>query len=193
MARRVPLLVDLDYHRTVSIDMVAPVQELREHPAQDRQGRCDGFDLAGRYGERGPVYVLGMVRRLRLVDSATLAEPVDDGQDAGRLSQREAESLLVSDAAFHGQLRDDHSPVHLVVEVSVTVARHEVRRARDRADLLARIVGTPVLACVAGDHVPEPAAQDADVWCAPEDRSCCSKTTSTRPPERVPPALALRG
>ncbi len=54
-----------------------------------------------------------------------------------------------------------------MVEASVTIARHDVRRARERADLFARVVDTPVVAVVAGEFAPEPvkiAAQDAGVW-----------------------------
>ncbi len=133
----------------------------------DRLGRLDGADLERRYRERGPAYLLRLARRLRLIDSATLAEMVDDGQTAGLLSDLEGGSLMVADAVFSGQRRDDRERVHLVVEVSVSVARHDVRRARERADLLARIVDTPVIAVVAGDHAPgavAQAAQDADVW-----------------------------
>jgi len=99
---------------------------------------------------------------------------VADAEESGALSQRDSESLMVADAVFAGQLRRDRSKAHLVVEVSVTVARNDVRRARERADLLARIVDTPVIAVVAGDYVPEPvaaAAQTADVWCIARGRA----------------------
>lgn len=134
---------------------------------QDRQGKIDSFDLELRYRERGPPYLQRVARRLRLIDSSALGDLVADAEDDGRLSRLEGESLMVADAVFSGQRRGDDLPVHLVVEASVTVARHDVRRARERADLLARLVGTPVLAVAAGDHVPEPvavAAQDAEVW-----------------------------
>lgn len=72
-----------------------------------------------------------------------------------------------TDAVFRGLLRASGEPVHLLIEASVTVNHHDVRRARERADLLARVAGTPVVAVVAGEFVPSPvavAAQDADVW-----------------------------
>ncbi len=139
----------------------------------DRMGEFAGHDLERRYRERGPAYLLRLARRLELIDSQALAVMVDDAQLDERITQLEAESLMVADAVFRGRLRDTGEPVHVVLEVSMTVARHDVRRARERADLLARLVETPVLAAVAGDHVPEPvavAAQDAEVWCVRRGR-----------------------
>lgn len=156
-------------------DLTRAVQGLIDVTAgmQDRLAKLDGSDLGRRYRERGPAYLLRIARRLRLIDSSRLAEMVDDGEEGHVLSQREAESIMVADAVFTGRRRDDGMRVHLVVEVSVTIARHDVRRARERADLLSRIVDTPVVAVVAGDHVGEPvaqAAQDADVWCVTRGR-----------------------
>jgi len=135
---------------------------------QDRMGRLDGSDLERRYRERGHAYLSRLALRLRLIDSAALAAMVADAEESGALSQRDSESLMVADAVFAGQLRRDRSRAHLMVGVSVTVARNEVRRARERAELLGKVVDTPVVAVVAGDYVPEPvaaAAQAADVWC----------------------------
>ena len=140
---------------------------------QDRLAKLDGSDLERRYRERGPAYLLRVARRLRLIDSASLGELAHDAEDAGHLSEREVESLMAADAVFSGQRRDDRQRVHLVVEVSVTVARNDLRRARERADLLARVVEGPILAVAAGDYVPGPvaqAAQDADVWCVARGR-----------------------
>lgn len=140
---------------------------------QDRLGQLSGTDLERRYRERGPAYLLRLARRLALVASERLAVMVDDAEQAGALSATEVESLMVADAVFSGRRRSDGAPIHLVVEVSVTVGHNDVRRARERADLLARIVDTPVLAVVAGEYIPEPvavAAQDAEVWCVMRGR-----------------------
>ncbi len=135
---------------------------------QDRLGKLDGSDLERRYRERGPAYLGRLARRLQLVTSQRLSEMVDDAEVAGLLNEQDADALMVTDAVFSGQDRHTREPIHLTVEVSVTVDRTDIRRARERADLLGQIVDTPVIAVVAGDHVPEAvaqAAQDADVWC----------------------------
>lgn len=134
----------------------------------DRLAKLDGDALERRYRERGHAYFMRIARRLRHLDLNTLSPMVDDAEQDLRLTELEATSLLNADAVFRGQRRDDRVPVHLVVEASVTIARYDVRRARERADLLARIVDTPVLAAVAGEFAPAPvqqAAQDAEVWC----------------------------
>ncbi|CAN5893737.1 hypothetical protein BH23ACT8_BH23ACT8_04330 [soil metagenome] len=134
---------------------------------QDRLGKLDGDALERRYRERGPAYLSTIARRLRLLDHGTLSPLVDDAERAGKLTPTEATSIFLADAIFAGRRRSDDVAVHLVVEASVTIGRHDVRRARERADLFARVVDTPVLAVIAGEFAPEPvavAAQDADVW-----------------------------
>jgi prefoldin subunit 5 len=133
----------------------------------DRMGKLDGDALERRYRERGPAYLSTIARRLRLLDHGTLSPLVDDAERAGKLTPAEATSIFLADAIFAGRRRSDDVALHLVVEASVTIGRHDVRRARERADLFARVVDTPVLAVIAGEFAPEPvavAAQDADVW-----------------------------
>lgn len=135
---------------------------------QDRLGMLDGDALERRYRERGQAYLAPIARQLQLVDGGEIGRLVDDAERAGTLTDAESRSLLLVDAVFAGRRRSDDQPAHLVVEASVTVSRIDVRRARERADLLARVVGGPVIPVVAGEFAPAPvrvAAQDADVWC----------------------------
>lgn len=141
---------------------------------QDRLGKLDGDSLERRYRERGQAYLAPIARRLRLVDSGQVGVLVDDAERAGTLTASQSTSLLNADAVFVGRRRSDDESVHLVVEASVTIARHDVRRARERADLLTRLVDTPVMAVVAGEFAPEPvlvASQDAEVWCVTNGRA----------------------
>lgn len=116
----------------------------------DKLGRLDGESFERRCRERGHARFSRVARRLRYIDFDTLGELLDEGETGGLLTDRA-----------------DGDLGHLVIEASVTVNHNDVRRARDRADLLARVVDTPVIAVVAGEFVPSPvavAAQDADVW-----------------------------
>lgn len=133
----------------------------------DRLARLDGESLERRFRERGHAYFQRIARRLRPLAPGELSALIDDARRDGRLSEVETESLLYADAVFVGRSHDSDQPVHLVVEASVTVNHHDVRRARERADLLARVVDTPVIAVVAGEFAPRPvaeAAQQAGVW-----------------------------
>jgi len=133
----------------------------------DRLAALASDALEQRYRDRGHAYFSQIARRLHQADAGALAVLVDDEQQAGVLSAREGDSLLLADAVFSGIRHPDRTPVHLVAEVSVTIGHSDVRRARERADLLARVVDTPVLAVVAGRYAPDGvalAAHDADVW-----------------------------
>lgn len=133
----------------------------------DRLGRVDGESFERRCRERGHAYFQRIARRLRQVDPGDLAAVVDDARGEGRLSDLDAESMLFADAVFTGRAWDTDQAVHLVVEASVTINHGDVRRARERADLLSVVIDTPVIAVVFGEFAPEPvmiAAQDADVW-----------------------------
>lgn len=150
-------------------DLIAVVKGMH-----DRLGKLDGDACERRYRERGPAYLRALARRLRLIDFNPLGLLVDDAVQAGVLSERDADSLMQADAVFSGIGRADHEPLHLVVEASVTVDYTDVHRARERADLLARIVDTPVLAVVAGEFAPSAvvqAAQDAEVWVVTNGRA----------------------
>lgn len=132
----------------------------------DRLGKLDGDALERKYRERGHAYLSRVARRLRLVDHDTLSPMVDDAQQAGTISGFDADSLLLVDAVFSGRRHGDRAPVHLAVEASVTVGRYDLRRARERAALLERIVGTPVLAVAAGEMAPARSST------RPERRAC---------------------
>lgn len=134
----------------------------------DRLGKLDGYELERRYREKGHAYLSRIARRLQSLDTNTLSPLLDEAEKSGRASPGEVDSILLADAIFTGRRRSDGVPVHLVIEASVTIARYDVSRARERADLLARVLGTDVVAVVAGEMVSSQvleAARDAGVWC----------------------------
>lgn len=141
----------------------------------DKLARLDGESLERRYREKGHAYFSRVARRLRLLDGNTLSPLLDDAERAGILSSLDVDAVLWADAVFAGRRRHgDDEPIHLVVEASVTIDRHDVRRARERADLLALVVGTEVIPVVAGHMVPPPvvrAAQEAGAWTVTNGRA----------------------
>ncbi|MSQ23295.1 MAG: hypothetical protein EXR58_01900 [Chloroflexi bacterium] len=62
-----------------------------------------------------------------------------------------------ADLVLTGRRRGDNAEVYLVAEVSVGVGISNVRRASERASILARL-GRPTLAVVAGERI----SRDAD-------------------------------
>ncbi len=134
----------------------------------DKLAKLDGASLEGQYRQKGHAYLSVIARRLRLLDSNELNAMLDRAEDAEILSHREVNDVLLADAVFSGRRRQGLEPlVHLVVEVSVTIHRNDVRRATERAEMLARVVDTEVIPVVAGEMVPTPvilAAQEAGVW-----------------------------
>lgn len=177
LARAVQELADAQRRTEQRLDELAQAQRRTEESLKslidvvsgmnDRVAKLDGWALEQRYRDKGHAYFQRVARRLHLIDGNALSPLVDDAREAGKLSERDAGSLMYADAVFSGRSQRDGTPVHLVVEASVTIGRHDVRRARERADLFARVVDTPVLAVVAGEFAPQSvaeAAQDADVW-----------------------------
>ena len=99
--------------------------------------------FAGRFGR--------LVRRIRLVTPRDLAA-FEDADEAGTITEQEALSVRQLDIIVEGVEGGRGAPtvpVLLAVEVSVTVDRSDVQRARDRAAVLRR-VGYNAVPVVAG-------------------------------------------
>ena len=64
-----------------------------------------------------------------------------------------------ADVILSARRRDDRQAVHAVAEVSINIADYDITRARERADTLSAIMGTPALALTVGGNI-EPAQQE---------------------------------
>jgi hypothetical protein len=82
---------------------------------------------------------------------------LDDAMDQGRLTEAEKNEILLADMVFSGRRRQDGAEARYVVEVSSVVDDHDVRRALNRAGLLARL-GQPAVPVVAGRSIMPDAA-----------------------------------
>jgi hypothetical protein len=97
-----------------------------------------------------------------------LADLLDDAIDEGHLSQDERGAIMLVDLVMTGRRRTDGQDVYLLAEISVGVGPHDVERAAERAELLAKL-GKPVIPFVAGDSINEAAAalaHERGVWYA---------------------------
>lgn len=135
------------------------VGRLTDHVGQltDHVGELKGQGLEYRYREHAPAYFSRLIRKCRVVGSVQLTELLEEAVDRGVLSQRDQNSVTLADLVLRGRRLADGREVMVLVEVSWVIDRNDVRRAADRAALLAKL-GTPVMPVVAGGSVTEPAA-----------------------------------
>ena len=123
-------------------------------------------NLEQRYRERAPAYFSRMLRRVHVLSNDELVALLDESVAQGQLSRDEADEILQAHVVVRGRRWEDGTEVYLVVEVSWGVGHSDVRRAAERASLLAR-VGTPALPVVAGFWVTPEAQEPArtlHVW-----------------------------
>ena len=129
-------------------------------------GQLKGENLERRYRERAHAYFGRLLRKCRVLGSQELSDLLEEAADRGVLSQSDRDDVSWADVIVRGRWRADGRQVMVLAEVSWVVDRNDVRRAVDRAALLARL-GTPVVPVVAGDSVTERAADMArsrNVW-----------------------------
>ncbi|MCL6648338.1 MAG: hypothetical protein K6U89_08400 [Chloroflexi bacterium] len=138
----------------------------------------DAADLKGdllewKFRRRAPSILGREFRRIHALDDEEVAEIAEDAFDAGQVDGEERADLLNADAVIRA--RDDAGEVWLVVEVSRTVDRHDVRRVRRRAGILAR-TGRRTVAGVAGERFTlgaeeELRSSDVQKWTLPVARA----------------------
>jgi hypothetical protein len=122
--------------------------------------------LAFRYERRAGVDFCQLARKIKVVDWSALADLLGDAVDQGRIAEGDRNDVLHADLVLTGQRREDRVDVYLVAEVSVCIGVDDVRRADDRASVMAKL-GRPAIAIVAGQRIdPEPAelATAHGVW-----------------------------
>lgn len=128
--------------------------------------QLNGDNLERRYRERAHAYFGRLLRKGRVLGPDELSDLLEEAADRDVLSQSDRDEVAWADVIMRGRWRADGRQVMVLAEVSWVVDRNDVRRAVDRAALLARL-GTPVVPVVAGDSVTERAADMArsrNVW-----------------------------
>ena len=122
--------------------------------------------LEFRYERRAGGYFSQLARKIKVVDRSALADLLDDAVEQGRIAEGDRNDVSHADLVLTGQRREDRVDVYLVAEVSVAIDVDDVRRADDRASVMARL-GRPAMAVVAGERIAsEPAelAAARGVW-----------------------------
>ena len=124
----------------------------------DRTGAMEGRLLELTYQQRAASYFGHLLRRLRVVSPVEIED-----QLTASLTPKDFRDLLAVDLLVSGRPRHlaEAPQVWLVVEISATVDRHDVERARRRADLLRR-AGLRAIPAVAGEDATIGAMEEAE-------------------------------
>ncbi len=108
------------------------------------------------------------LNRVRILQSKIVTrspefqDAIDDAEEQDAITATQASNLEQSDVILAARRKSDREAVHVVAEVSSVVGQRDIERARDRADTLATIKGTPVIPVVIGGNVAPPQQESAD-------------------------------
>ena len=101
---------------------------------------------------------LGLTRA-RIIQSRIVARSpefqdlINDAEDQSVITEEQGDHLERADVILAARRRNDRQAVHAVAEVSINIADYDITRARERADTLAAIMGTPALALTVGGSI----------------------------------------
>ena len=95
-------------------------------------------------------------------DASELSDKVADAETRGVITSEQGDSLFWADAVISGTRGADRSPLHAVVEISVTIGESDVVRAAERAAVLSAVMGEPAAGVVVGESVSEPDRRRAE-------------------------------
>ena len=183
LARRVEALAEAQARTERRVEELAEAQARTERRVEEfaeaqgrttaqlevlagRVGALDGEVLELRYARRAPAYFSRLARRLRVLDPSVVADLLDAAIEQSRLTEDERAAILAADLVLAGQRREDRGELYLLVEVSAGIGLEDVRRAVDRAGMLAKL-GRPVVPVVAGRSINAEAvasAESSGVW-----------------------------
>ena len=105
------------------------------------------------------------LNRGRIIQSQIVARSpefqdlIADAEEQGLITEQQGDHLENADVIMVANRRSDRQAVHVVAEVSINIADYDISRARERADTLSTMMGTPALAVAVGGNVG-PAQQE---------------------------------
>jgi uncharacterized protein YoxC len=132
----------------------------------DVVGELRGTALEQDYRTKAPAYFGQVMRGLRVIDSARLADLLDEALDRGAITDAERLDALRTDIVLSGRRRDTGAEVYLAVDASAGIRPDDVQRAIERARVLAKL-GRPAYPVVAGQEMTRdaaPLAAAGGVW-----------------------------
>ena len=143
---------------------------LRLDRIEGRLGNLEGAELERRvHGDIANVASrwLGL-NRVRIMQSRIVARSpefqdlIDDAAEQNLITYEQGDHLQETDIIVSARGRSDRQPVHLAIEVSRTIADHDITRASERARSLSTIFGTPAISVVVGGNISQPQQELAE-------------------------------
>lgn len=96
--------------------------------------------------------------------AAQLLTAIEAAEKSGKITENEADNVLVADIIIRARRASDRQYVHGVFEVSRTVRLSDIQRAHDRAATVAAATGEETIAAVIGEIIrPQQLAQADDM------------------------------
>ena len=99
------------------------------------------------------------LNRVRILQSKIVArspefqDAIDDAEEQNRITDVQGSHLERADVILAARRKSSREAVHVVAEVSGLIGDRDITRARERADTLAAIKGTPVIPTVVGGSI----------------------------------------
>ena len=89
-------------------------------------------------------------------------EAINAAEETSRITERQADHMMVADIIIRARRADDKRYVHAVFEVSRTIRLDDIRRAHDRAATVAAATGEATIAAVVGGVIHPQQQRQAD-------------------------------
>ena len=125
-------------------------------------GRFKGREFERTIRERYYAYFSKLLRRSKRIELEAILSKIEDALDEGLITEEQYESLLNVDLLVEGLLKETRKPIILAVEISYSVYEEDLKRAMERANILAHILKKEVIPTVVGVEVREEILEEAD-------------------------------
>ena len=84
-----------------------------------------------------------------------LQHAIEQAADNGTVTWEEASALMAVDLIFEARTRTAGTPAHVTAEISITAGAQDVTRAKDRARILEKVLGTATTPAVVCSRIEE--------------------------------------
>ena len=86
---------------------------------------------------------------------SNLQHAIEQAADNGTVTWEEASALMAVDLIFEARTRTAGIPAHVTAEISITAGTQDVTRAKDRAQILEKVLGTATTPAVVCSRIEE--------------------------------------